>query len=80
MGGLGYWVCRGGGQAGRGLGAKAELSLTSSSERGGDQCFWLWRFGALLLFLRAALKAQHEEGKIAPWEQRSNYSWLFVCG
>lgn len=36
MGGLGYWVCRGGGQAGRGLGAKAELSLTSSSEGGGS--------------------------------------------
>ena len=32
MGGLGYWVCRGGSQARRGLGAKAELSQTSSSE------------------------------------------------
>ena len=43
--------------------------------------FWLWRFGALLLlYSRAALKAQHEGGEIAPWKQRSNYSWLFVCG
>lgn len=61
MGGLGYWVCRGGGQAGRGLGAKAELSLTSSSE--GEALFLVVALWGFVVIFESSLEDTARGGK-----------------
>ena len=62
VGGLGYWVCRGGSQVGRGLGAKAELSLTSSSE-GGPVFLVVALWGFVVVIFESSLEGTARGGR-----------------